>query len=131
MRPLWVFWVSGHFCQPKAFQFNNLEVTHSAFKLLKSLRVCFSSWLYFGAVFFYPDEFSQFQKPSSEPTCEFVTSLRCFYVKRTDSSGAQSVPVFSNQGRKIHKHSPKSALQQLRPPHTFLPTLFQLRTTVT
>lgn len=94
-------WVSGPVCQLKAFQLNNLEVAHCAFKSLKLLRMSFSSCI-LSRVGFTSEQFS------SAP--QFVTSLQCFYVKQTDSSGAQSVPVFSNRGRKIHKHSPKSAL---------------------
>lgn len=47
IRPLWVFWVSGPVCQPKAFQL----------KWLKSLRVSFSSCL-LSRVGFTSEQFS-------------------------------------------------------------------------
>lgn len=48
--------MSGPVCQAKAFQFNNLEVTHCAFK---SLRMCFSSCL-LSHVGFTSEQFSCF-----------------------------------------------------------------------
>lgn len=101
-----------------------LEVSQNVFLSL-SLRSSFScvgfTWEQFSSVLM---NLVSFKNPALSQLSEFVTSLQCFYVKQTDSSCAQSVPVFSNRGRKIHKHSPKLALRQLRPPHAVVPTLF-------